>query len=167
MPNTCCVGYDLRFPRNEPGDPKVPAREFVFRARTLFWYVPIDDHSHLHVMVTVPGSSLLVAAMRADARVPHSVAEQIQDILEGRSTAHRGGGKVPDMVRTQDGVAVVGQGVIADRDREHLGASDAGVVMLRRLYKQELRKLEAGEPLTPYRRPDDLMSLLAVTSATP
>src|SRR3569833_2668645 len=52
MPNICTVGYDLLFPRKGKEDLR-------FRARTLFWYVPVDDESHLHVMVTVPGSALL------------------------------------------------------------------------------------------------------------
>ncbi len=158
MPNICCVGYDLVFPRPGKDDLK-------FRARTLFWYVPVDDESHLHVMVTAPGSALLCAQMRAELETPHSVAQQIQDVLDGRSQAHRGGvggqGKVPNLVRTQDGVAVVGQGAIVDRSQEHLGASDAGIVMLRRLWKRELKKLSQGEALTSYLRPDNLLDLLA------
>jgi 5,5'-dehydrodivanillate O-demethylase len=158
MPNMCCVGYDLLFPRQGMEDRR-------FRARTLFWYVPVDDESHLHVMVTVPGSGLLCSSMRAELETPHSVAQQIMDVLEGRSTAHRGGvggqPKLPDLVRTQDGVAVVGQGTIADRSREHLGASDAGVVLLRRIWRRELQRLDRGEALTAYRRPDDLIAMVS------
>jgi 5,5'-dehydrodivanillate O-demethylase len=158
MPNLCCVGYDLRFPRKDMEDRR-------FRARTLFWYVPVDDYSHLHVMVTVPGSGLLCSRMRAEMDTPHNVAQQIMDVLEGRSMAHRGGAggepKVPNLVRTQDGVAVTGQGRIADRSREHLGASDAGVVLLRRIWRRELRRLSQGEPLTSYRRPDDLIAMVS------
>jgi 5,5'-dehydrodivanillate O-demethylase len=157
MPNICCVGYDLQFPRRN----KEPLR---FRARTLFWYVPVDDVSHLHVMVTAPGSALLRGQMRAELETPHSVAQQILDVLEGRSTAHRAAGgapKVPNLVRTQDGVAVVGQGAIVDRSREHLGASDAGIVMLRRIWRSELRRLAQGETPTAYVRPDNLLDLLA------
>jgi hypothetical protein len=158
MPNICSVGYDLQFPRkNKPN--------LKFRARTLFWYVPVDDHSHLHVMVTVPGSQLLVGMMKAENETPHSVAQQIMDVLEGRSQAHRGGAdgekKVPNLVRTQDGVAIVGQGAIADRNNEHLGASDAGVVLLRRLWRRELRRLAQGEASTPYQRPLNLLDLLS------
>jgi len=153
MPNQCCVGYDLRFPRK--GKP-----DLRFRARTLFWYVPVDDRSHLHVMVTVPGSSLLLSQMRAEMATEHSVAQQIADVLAGRSQAHRGGVKLPNLVRTQDGVAIVGQGEIADRSREHLGATDAGVVLLRKVWRRELRRLDEGGAPTPYRRPDNLLDLL-------
>src|SRR5205823_2079433 len=59
MPNLCCVSYDLAFPRKGKNDMK-------FRARTLFWYVPVDDSSHMHVMVTVPGSTLLCSRMREE-----------------------------------------------------------------------------------------------------
>jgi 5,5'-dehydrodivanillate O-demethylase len=157
MPNLCCVGYDLLFPRKDMEDRR-------FRARTLFWYVPVNDRSHLHVMVTVPGSGLLASMMRAEMQSSHSVAQQITDVLEGRSAAHRGGGdqpKLPNLVRTQDGVAVVGQGSIADRSREHLGASDAGVVLLRRIWRRELQRLARGEAPTSYRRPEDLIAMVS------
>jgi 5,5'-dehydrodivanillate O-demethylase len=160
MPNICSLGYDLQSARNT-------ARRF--RARTLFWYVPVDDQSHLHVMVTVPGSPFLRNVMLAENAKPHDVAQQIIDVLEGRSNAHRGaaGGqpKIPDLVRTQDGVAIVGQGAIADRSREHLGASDAAIVLLRRIWRRELRRLSRGETLTSYVRPADLLELLAPVQA--
>jgi 5,5'-dehydrodivanillate O-demethylase len=44
----------------------------------------------------------------------------------------------------QDFVAWMGQGVIADRTREHLGKSDEGVVKLRRRYLADLARIEAG-----------------------
>jgi 5,5'-dehydrodivanillate O-demethylase len=164
MPNSCSVGYDLRYPRKNRDDLR-------FRARTLFWYVPVDDQSHLHVMVTAPGAPFLCGQMRAELDTPHSVAQQIMDVLEGRSRAHRGGGngqpKLPNLVRTQDGVAVVGQGSIVDRSQEHLGASDAGVVLLRRIWRRELRRLSQGEPLTLYARPADLVGLLSSASCDP
>lgn len=162
MPNLCCVGYDLRFPRKDMEDRR-------FRARTLFWYVPVDDASHLHVMVTVPGSALLCSRIQSEMETPHSVAQQITDVLEGRSMAHRGGGggqpKVPNLVRTQDGVAVVGQGQLTDRTQEHLGASDAGVVLLRKIWRRELRRLNRGQPLTAYARPDDVLALVSANRA--
>ncbi|MFC7661395.1 hypothetical protein ACFQV8_40445 [Pseudonocardia benzenivorans] len=40
------------------------------------------------------------------------------------------------------------QGPIADRSREHLGKSDIGVVMLRRLFQEQLDLVqEGGDPL--------------------
>ena len=48
-------------------------------------------------------------------------------------------------VINQDIVAWVGQGTIADRTRETLGASDRGITMLRRRYFAELQALAAGQ----------------------
>ncbi len=47
----------------------------------------------------------------------------------------------------QDYVAQRGQGVIYQRRAERLGRSDAGVILIRKLYERELRKLHQGEPL--------------------
>jgi 5,5'-dehydrodivanillate O-demethylase len=44
-------------------------------------------------------------------------------------------------------VTQLGQGVIADREQERLGASDAGVILIRNLWKRELRALAEGRPL--------------------
>lgn len=48
----------------------------------------------------------------------------------------------------QDAVAQVGQGVIRQRDEnEHLGRSDMGLIMWRKLWTRELRALAEGRPL--------------------
>jgi 5,5'-dehydrodivanillate O-demethylase len=45
----------------------------------------------------------------------------------------------------QDAMAWETQGALADRSREHLGASDTGVVMLRNLLRLQLEKVARGE----------------------
>jgi 5,5'-dehydrodivanillate O-demethylase oxygenase subunit len=45
-------------------------------------------------------------------------------------------------VNAQDYVAQVGQGSIADRTREHLGRSDLGVILFRKIWERELRALK-------------------------
>jgi 5,5'-dehydrodivanillate O-demethylase len=58
-------------------------------------------------------------------------------------------------VINQDIVAWVGQGVIADRTKENLRASDIGVQMLRRRYFEELEAIAAGkEPGGVIRNPN-------------
>jgi 5,5'-dehydrodivanillate O-demethylase len=47
-------------------------------------------------------------------------------------------------VMNQDFVAWVGQGTIADRNNEHLGASDKGVMMMRRRFLAELDAVAKG-----------------------
>ena len=59
-----------------------------------------------------------------------------------------------DFVDGQDIMAWASQGAIADRSREHLGKSDIGVVMLRRLFQEQLDLVEEGEdPLGVVRDP--------------
>jgi 5,5'-dehydrodivanillate O-demethylase len=57
----------------------------------------------------------------------------------------------PEIVGIQDDVAQLGQGVIADRENEYLGRSDAGIILLRKLWLRELDALAAGRPLKAWR----------------
>ena len=53
----------------------------------------------------------------------------------------------------------MGQGVVADRNREQLGRSDMGVAFLRRLFLRELAAIEQGKPTkswTPMTTPVDM-----------
>jgi 5,5'-dehydrodivanillate O-demethylase oxygenase subunit len=51
---------------------------------------------------------------------------------------------IVDNVDGQDMMAWISQGAIADRSKEHLGATDKGVAMYRRVLKRELKKMESG-----------------------
>jgi 5,5'-dehydrodivanillate O-demethylase oxygenase subunit len=50
----------------------------------------------------------------------------------------------PDLLSVQDGVALLGQGTIADRANEVLGRSDLQIVRLRRLWADDLAALQEG-----------------------
>ena len=67
-----------------------------------------------------------------------------------------------DLVRLQDDVAQVGQGVVADRSRERLGRADAGIIAIRRVWTRELRALAEGRPLKQWRVPDDVAATSGV-----
>jgi 5,5'-dehydrodivanillate O-demethylase oxygenase subunit len=55
-------------------------------------------------------------------------------------------------VLQQDMMAWVTQGTIADRTLEHLGASDRGVMLYRKVFDEQVRRVEAGEePMFVYR----------------
>jgi 5,5'-dehydrodivanillate O-demethylase oxygenase subunit len=57
-------------------------------------------------------------------------------------------------IHAQDVLAWETQGRIADRTAEHLGSSDRGVTMLRRMLLRELKKMEAGtDPMNVFRDP--------------
>ena len=65
-----------------------------------------------------------------------------------------------DYVEGQDMMAWVSQGPVTDRTNEHLGRSDVGITMLRRMFKQEMAKVAAGEdPLGVIREKHDRIDL--------
>lgn len=140
MPNICYVAYSLGYTAAQ--------KQRQFRMRTLFWYVPIDDTSHHHVQVT-SGPPFVTDSMRLELQMPHSVRDEILAVLAGKSNVHKEvpapGKRTPNLVRIQDGVTIVGQGAIADRSLDHLGASDAGVILLRKIWLRELRSLATGK----------------------
>jgi 5,5'-dehydrodivanillate O-demethylase len=83
-----------------------------------------------------------VRAMRSS--LP-TAAQAGRDILAGKAKlgdyrSH------PVFVAIEDTSAQVGQGVIAERDKEMLGTSDAGIIFLRRLMARELTLLSEGKP---------------------
>jgi 5,5'-dehydrodivanillate O-demethylase len=65
----------------------------------------------------------------------------------------------------QDYVAIMGQGEIADRTLERLGKSDAGIVLLRRIFWREMESLKSGAPLKEWRRLAEAVDLPAPRAA--
>jgi 5,5'-dehydrodivanillate O-demethylase len=51
----------------------------------------------------------------------------------------------------QDYVAMMGQGTIVDRTREHLGKSDLGIALLRKIFWREMEALRNGQPTKLWR----------------
>jgi len=133
MPNQCFLAHQLRTARDN--------KPFWFKA--IFWYVPIDDESHLHFLIMVYHTK------RRDRPEATPIHEEIEAILSGAKTwediaTH------PNIIRIQDGVSICGQGKIEDRAREQLGRSDAAVVMLRRMWRRQLEALANGDPATAF-----------------
>jgi 5,5'-dehydrodivanillate O-demethylase len=59
-----------------------------------------------------------------------------------------------DMILAQDSMAWETQGPIADRSREHLGASDRGVILFRKLVKEQIEVVrKGGDPMGVVRDP--------------
>jgi len=137
MPNQCFLSHQLRTARDD--------KPFWFKA--LFWYVPIDDESHLHFLIMVYHTK------RRERPEGTPIHEEIEAILAGRKT-WEDVAKHPNIIRIQDGVSICGQGKIEDRSREQLGRSDAALVMLRRMWRRELEALAAGKELTNFGTPD-------------
>ena len=118
----------------------------------LSWRVPVDDDHHRSFnanLTHVTGEAAAQYRERRRARptgTGPSVAELAAAVLRGDLRIddlkdH------PGIVGVQDTVAQVGQGVIADHEHERLGRSDAGVILLRKLWARELQALAEGRPL--------------------
>jgi 5,5'-dehydrodivanillate O-demethylase oxygenase subunit len=135
--------------------------QFVLRKRArisaLFAYVPIDDTHHNHYMsfsATTSFPKIINKLMfglaawvdaRRSADKDHWFSMKTLEVLSGKSTFDR-----ISNPRLQDTVMCVGQGPIADRGAERLGRSDAAVILLRKIWKRELRLLAESKPLTHF-----------------
>jgi 5,5'-dehydrodivanillate O-demethylase len=109
---------------------------------TVAWQVPIDDENTLRFsMKSYPGGET-GTRIRANGGVFQSKVMESADILfkEHRLPDHG----PADLVRDQDYAAVRGQDRIHDRKREHLGASDAGIALARRLFFREMEAIRTG-----------------------
>jgi 5,5'-dehydrodivanillate O-demethylase len=137
MPNQCFLAHPLRTARDD--------KPFWFKA--LFWYVPIDDESHLHFLIMVYHTK------RRERPESTPIHEEIEAILAGRKS-WEDVAKHPNIIRIQDGVAICAQGKIVERSRERLGTSDAAVILLRRVWRRELKLLAAGEAVKEFGTPE-------------
>jgi 5,5'-dehydrodivanillate O-demethylase len=143
MPNMCYLQFDLR------------KRVTV---STLFAYVPIDDthHNHYYALTTslpdVINKLMFGFAIWLDARTNVDKDEWFSrktlEVMSGKSAFSQ-----ITNPRLQDTVMCVAQGAIADRSAERLGRSDAAVILLRKIWKRELRLLAEGKPLTQFTFP--------------
>jgi len=113
------------------------------------WRVPIDDTHTMHFTVefgaTVNGKP--VAKIMKD--------ESEQGLVESKPGIYKWDESINWFARgDQDRVAQESQGPIYDRTKEHLGYTDRGVILLRRLYKESIEAVQKGlDPLGVVRNP--------------
>ncbi|MEA2640665.1 MAG: 5,5-dehydrodivanillate O-demethylase oxygenase subunit [Chloroflexota bacterium] len=128
------------------------------------WRVPIDDQHYYRFGINVlplTGDAAKEYAERQAARaakVTRPASEIAEDVLAGRLDPHELKPELyPDLVNIQDYVAQVGQGDIASQPHaEHLGRSDVGIILLRKIWAQELQALAEGKPQRQWVRPPTL-----------
>ena len=77
-------------------------------------------------------------------------------VLSGRARVDDFDVNRVDLVRLQDNVAQLGQGIVADRSQENLGRSDVGITAVRRLWRREMGNLAAGRLLKAWKKSDAL-----------
>ncbi len=129
FPNTLAVGN---------GDPKARYHSFQMR-------VPVDDGQTLHIWYNAylppPGIT-----------VPERLSSRLHVYEVPFKDEH--GEFILDNIDGQDMMAWITQGTIANRTREHLGASDKGVAMYRRVLRREMKKVQQGiDPMGVLRDP--------------
>jgi 5,5'-dehydrodivanillate O-demethylase len=107
--------------------------------------VPVDDTHTLHFWY-------------ACYRPPAGVAVPPQPVVPVYEVPWRDerGDFLVDFIDGQDIMAWVTQGAIADRTREHLVPGDRGIVLYRRLLREQLERTQAGlDPLGIIRDPEE------------
>jgi 5,5'-dehydrodivanillate O-demethylase oxygenase subunit len=126
------IGHPIVFPNIlAVGKGDEASRYFSFQMR-----VPVDDTHTLHLWYNayVPPNG---------AEVPAHLLKKVH-VYEVPYLDEQGE-FIVDNVDGQDMMAWVTQGPIADRTREHLGSSDKGVAMYRRVLRREIKKMQHGE----------------------
>lgn len=121
---------------------------------TYIAHVPIDDHSHwayVTNLARVPAENVdaylagRAAFLKMNATYPHPAAVAA-DVLKNGIATVRDMQDHPMLVEVEDQMAQGGQGAIVDRRAEHLGRTDAGIVMLRRIFAREMHAVAEGRP---------------------
>jgi 5,5'-dehydrodivanillate O-demethylase len=85
----------------------------------------------------------------------------VQKILIGEASLDDAADR-DDIVYLEDTVTQEGQGRIVDRSKEHLGRSDATLILRRKIHMRELRALSEGRPVKEWATPRALASTSGV-----
>ena len=133
----------------------------IKRADVIVFKVPVDDDSHIHFEVrAIPltgerGRAWIEERRELRAKAEQDRPELVRAILAGKLHLSDVDPNRVDFVMLEDEVAQRGQGAIAVRSNEHLGRSDRGVFLLRKIWERELRNLVEGRPVKQWTyRPD-------------
>ena len=136
--------------------PNVMLREVVTQQdRTNFtmhvaWRVPIDNVSTLSLFIDRVAKPEEGFHEKLKGMIdPNEIAAKVmrcEMTLDEIDQDH------PLLPVIQDTVCMGGQGIVADRSAEHLGASDRAIGLLRRLWQRDLNALKDGKPLTRWQR---------------
>jgi 5,5'-dehydrodivanillate O-demethylase oxygenase subunit len=114
------------------------------------WRVPIDDTHSMHF--TVEFGAVVDGKPLANIMKDDSAA----GLRESKFGVYKWDESIGWFARgDQDRVAQESQGPIYDRTTEHLGYTDRGVILLRRLYKESIEAVKQGrDPLGVIRDPE-------------
>jgi 5,5'-dehydrodivanillate O-demethylase len=133
----------------------------------LFWRVPIDDE---HCVSFVVDYLPLTGAKADEYRGRRSETEMVglatlnatgAEILRGQRTVEDSDRNLSTykLFWIEDYTVQVGQKAISERNDEHLGRMDAGVILLRKLWRRELQALADGAAQKTWTTPSGLAEL--------
>jgi 5,5'-dehydrodivanillate O-demethylase len=157
---------NINYVNGQVVDPKVK------RADVLIFKVPIDDENHMQFELrAIPlkgeyGKEFLQNRREKRTKEADDRAELVEAILKGKLRLEDIDSNRTDYVIIEDEIAQAGQGRIADRGFEHLGRSDAGVILLRQLWERELKALAEARPLKEWTYRADMVPVYPITQET-
>jgi 5,5'-dehydrodivanillate O-demethylase len=134
---------------------------------SIMWRVPVDDGHFTSFGVHLTHGS--AEATRRAAEVRRILEEEAKTLVAAEVLGEavlRGDLRIEDIVdrhrggrlfNIQDYCSQVAQGVIADREHEHLGREDETLILQRTIWRRELRALAEGRPLKPWQRSGPLL----------
>ncbi len=169
MPN--CSAFDggpLHDPAKSPPKPNI--------GYWMHWHVPIDDHHHWKYAIAYCYDDPIDAAFQH--RLVRSEMTEDYDTRRRRSNRYlQDRGEMERLTflgmgfnfYDHDRFAVESQGGVSDRTREHLGASDRGVIAMRRLMIRAIEGLQGGEAptLSASNGADPVADLVVVSQKVP
>jgi 5,5'-dehydrodivanillate O-demethylase len=130
----------------------------------LSWQVPVDDESHIgfnirKMHMTPEGLEKFHELRPLREGTPsegadNATARLAAAVLRGELDPHGFDRKTPSLVQLQDLISQWGQGTTRNRHTEHLGRSDNGVILWRRIWQRELQALAEGRPLKEWVIPE-------------
>jgi 5,5'-dehydrodivanillate O-demethylase len=135
----------------------------IKRADVLVFKVPVDDENHIHFEVRAialtdeRGRAWIEERRKLRAKAERDRPELVRAILAGKLRLSDVDPNRIDFVMLEDEVAQTGQGAIAVRSNEHLGRSDRGVFLLRKIWERELRNLAEGRPIKQWSYQPDML----------
>ena len=120
------------------------------------WVTPVDDNRALRFGIAAAEATSEEArqrlvemySSRAKALNP---ADFVHELFTEQTVPDE---LAPQLLATQDYVAIKGQGTIYDRSQERLGQSDAGIALFRRICFHEMAALAEGRPTKLWRKLD-------------
>jgi 5,5'-dehydrodivanillate O-demethylase len=123
------------------------------------WRVPIDDVTHRSFGIRwvnrtgADAEEYLARRQEQQQREPDTSWEVAAQVLAGQRSMHTLPLERTDLTSIEDDITQVGQGVLPDRSQEHLGATDAPIILSRRIWLREMQALAEGRPLKQWQTP--------------